>query len=31
MKTETIYGNLYLVVHKEGTMVGGPELKGYNT
>lgn len=29
-KTKTIYGNPYLVIHKEGTMVGGMMLKDGN-
>lgn len=30
METKTIYGNPYLAVHKEGTMVGGMMLKEGN-
>jgi hypothetical protein len=30
METKTIYGNPYLVVYKEGTMVGGMMLKDGN-
>ncbi|MFT5727061.1 MAG: putative enzyme related to lactoylglutathione lyase [Desulforhopalus sp.] len=29
-ETQTIYGNPYLVIHKEGTMVGGMMLKDGN-
>ncbi len=30
IETKTIYGNRYLVIHKEGTMVGGMMLKDGN-